>query len=252
MSTRLGRGGTSAGAKQRLMAELEALHKEKWVNFDSDQANLFRWRFALMVVNPDSDFNGGYFKAEMIFTEEYPYQPPKFRFLIPIYHPNVYPDGQLCISILHKPGEDIMSGEQASERWSPLQGAESVLRSVLLLLDDPEINSPANVDASLLYRDHRPEYNKKARELVERSKKDIPDGFVVPRDFEPSPPPKPESEDDDFWAGSDEEFDFGGSDTGDDDGEQEMADFEEDGDGEEDEEEEEQDCSDDEDHTEKR
>lgn len=293
MSTRLGRGGTSAGAKQRLMAELEALHKEKWVNFDvrsltlipkpiyarrltsdvfqSDQANLFRWRFALMVVNPDSDFNGGYFKvgrepdldiirdiyltneqAEMIFTEEYPYQPPKFRFLIPIYHPNVYPDGQLCISILHKPGEDIMSGEQASERWSPLQGAESVLRSVLLLLDDPEINSPANVDASLLYRDHRPEYNKKARELVERSKKDIPDGFVVPQDFEPPPPPKPESEDDDFWAGSDEEFDFGGSDTGDDDGEQEMADFEEDGDGEEDEEEEEQDGSDDEDHTERR
>lgn len=189
-----------------------------------------------MVINPDSAFNGGYFKAEMIFTDEYPYQPPKFRFLIPITHPNIYPDGQLCISILHKPGEDIMSGEEASERWSPLQGAESVLRSVLLLLDDPEINSPANVDASVLYRDRRDEYNTKARETVELSKKDIPADFEMPRTFEAAPPPKPEN-DDDFWAESDDDdFDFG-SDTGEDDEDQDMDDYE-DGEGEEEEDEE--------------
>jgi ubiquitin-conjugating enzyme E2 R len=164
----------------------------------------------------------------MQFSEDYPYQPPRFRFLIPIYHPNIYADGQLCISILHKPGEDLMSGEEASERWSPLQGVESVLRSVLLLLDDPEINSPANVDASVLYRDKREAYNARSRETVEKSKKDIPAGFQMPQDFEIAPPPKADS-DDDFWAESDEEFDFGGSDTGDDDDDQELADFEEDG-----------------------
>jgi len=179
-----------------------------------------------MVVNSDSVFNGGYFRAEMTFTDDYPYSPPKFRFLHKITHPNIYPDGQLCISILHKPGEDITSGEDASERWSPLQGAESVFRSILLLLDDPEINSPANVDAGVLYRDRREEYNQKAREAVEASKKDIPAGFEMPRSFEPAPPPKVEN-DDDFWAESDEELDFGGSDTGDDD--DEMGDFDEDG-----------------------
>jgi ubiquitin-conjugating enzyme E2 R len=188
-----------------------------------------------MVINSDSVFNGGYFRAQMEFTDEYPYQPPKFRFLIPINHPNIYPDGQLCISILHKPGEDLMSGEDASERWSPLQGVESVLRSVLLLLDDPEINSPANVDAGVMYRDRREEYNQKARETVERSKKDIPAGFEMPTTFDAPPPVRTEN-DDDFWAESEGEFDFGGSDTGDDDLEdQEMEDFE-DGEGEEDEE----------------
>jgi len=166
----------------------------------------------------------------MTFTEEYPYQPPRFRFTPTLYHPNIYTDGQLCISILHKPGEDLMSGEAASERWSPLQGVESVLRSVLLLLDDPEINSPANVDASVLYRDNKEAYAKKARETVDRSKKDIPDGFVMPTSFEATPPPKVE-DDNTFWASSDEdEFDFGGSDTGDD--EKDMADSEEDGAGE--------------------
>ncbi|KAK1760768.1 ubiquitin-conjugating enzyme/RWD-like protein [Echria macrotheca] len=219
--------GGPTGAKTRLMSEMKTLRKEKWIHFeDDDMDNLLKWRFALMVINPDSYFNGGYFRAEMIFSEEYPYQPPKFRFLIPITHPNIYADGQLCISILHKPGEDLMSGEEASERWSPLQGAESVLRSVLLLLDDPEINSPANVDAGVLYRDNRAEYIKRAQATVERSKRDIPRGFVMPTNFEPPPPPK--SEDDaDFWAESDEELDFGGSDTGDDDDDGDMADFEE-------------------------
>ncbi|KAJ9148331.1 Ubiquitin-conjugating enzyme [Pleurostoma richardsiae] len=217
---------TGGGAKQRLMSEMAALQKEKWVNIDTENTNLFHWRLALMVVNPDSAFNGGYFKAEMFFTEEYPYQPPKFRFNSKIIHPNIYPDGQLCISILHNPGEDLMSGEAASERWSPLQGVESVLRSVLLLLDDPEINSPANVDASVMYRDYREDYNEKAREAVERSRNDIPDGFVMPETFEQAPPQKIE-DDASFWAESDDDFDFGGSDTGDED--DEMQDFEEDG-----------------------
>lgn len=216
-----------SGAKTRLMSEMKTLRKEKWINFeDDDNVNLLKWQFALMVINSDSAFNGGYFRAEMLFTNEYPYQPPKFRFLIPITHPNIYPDGQLCISILHKPGEDVMSGEDASERWSPLQGAESVLRSVLLLLDDPEIGSPANVDAGVMFRDRRSEYDAKARATVEKSKKDIPAGFEMPQSFEVAPPPKVEN-DDDFWAESDGEFDFGGSDTGDD---EEDQDFDEEGD----------------------
>ncbi|KAK4157219.1 ubiquitin-conjugating enzyme E2 R1 [Chaetomidium leptoderma] len=233
----MSRATAPTGAKTRLMSEMKGLQKEKWINFEDDeQDNILKWRFALMVINSDSAFNGGYFKAEFVFTDEYPYQPPKFRFLIPINHPNIYPDGQLCISILHKPGEDIMSGEAASERWSPLQGAESVLRSILLLLDDPEINSPANVDAAVMYRDHRSEYIEKAHETVEQSKKDIPAEFEMPTTFEAAPPPKPEN-DDDFWAASDEsEFDFGGSDTGEDDDDQEM-DFEDEA-GEEDEEQE--------------
>ncbi|OTA61246.1 hypothetical protein K449DRAFT_73367 [Hypoxylon sp. EC38] len=224
MSTLIKHGG---GAKHRLMSELQELSKEKWVNIDLVNANILRWRLGLIVVNPESAFNGGYFKAEMTFTEEYPYQPPTFRFLVPIYHPNIYPDGKLCISILHTPGEDITSGEQASERWSPLQGVESVLRSVLLLLDDPEINSPANVDAGVMYRDDRASYNKKAREIVEKSKADIPSDFVMPTTLEPPPPPKSTDDDAAFWAESDdEELDFGGSDTGED---EEAAEFDEDG-----------------------
>lgn len=102
-----------------------------------------------------------------------------------------------------------MSGEEPGERWTPLQTAESVFRSVLLLLDDPEINSPANVDASVMYRDKREEYNARAAAAVEASKKDIPKGFVVPTTFVDAKPEKNDWDDEDFYANSDDEdFDF--------------------------------------------
>jgi ubiquitin-conjugating enzyme E2 R len=207
---------TVAAAKQRLMSELKALEKENWVNIEVSESGLFRWDIGLMVVNSESAFNGGYFKAEMTFTDTYPFAPPTFKFLRPIYHPNIYADGKLCISILHAPGDDEQSGELASERWSPLQGVESVLRSVLLLLDDPEISSPANVDAGVMYRDDRATYNAKAKAAVEASKKDIPAGYTVPTSVETAPPAKID-DNDDFWADSDQEDDFGASDSSGDD-----------------------------------
>uniref|UniRef100_A0A804QLT6 UBC core domain-containing protein n=1 Tax=Zea mays TaxID=4577 RepID=A0A804QLT6_MAIZE len=37
-----------------------------------------------------------------------------------MWHPNVYPDGRVCISILHPPSEDPNGYELASERWTPV------------------------------------------------------------------------------------------------------------------------------------
>lgn len=161
----------------------------------------------------------------MSFPSNYPMSPPSFKFLRPIYHPNIYPDGKICISILHPPGEDVMSGESATERWTSVQSVESVLRSILLLLDDPEVSSPANVDAGILYRNDRGAYIARAAEDVEKGKADIPKGFVIPTTLVDAPPPKI-AEDDGFWNESDVEDDFGGSDSSGEDAE--MNDFDED------------------------
>jgi ubiquitin-conjugating enzyme E2 R len=198
------------------MSELKALNNEKWVNVEAEEGSLFKWNVGLMVINPDSAFDGAYFKAEMTFTDKYPYAPPTFKFTRKIYHANIYTDGKICISILHAPGEDEQSGELASERWSAVQSVESVLRSILVLLDNPEISSPANVDAGVMYRDDREQYNQKAKEAVAASKQDIPAGFTMPTTLMTAPPAKIE-DDADFWADSDAENDFGGSDSSGDD-----------------------------------
>lgn len=108
-----------------------------------------------------------------------------------------------------------MSGELAAERWSPAQRVESVLLSIISLLDDAETSSPANVDAGKLFRENFEEYTKAVKHDVEVSKKDIPEGFVMPT-LEPPPPPPEKHDDRDFWYDSpDEDDDFGGSDTDD-------------------------------------
>ena len=140
-----------------------------------------------------------------------------FQFRRPLYHPNIYPDGKLCISILHTPGDDEMSGETAGERWSPVQCVESVLLSIISLLDDAECSSPANVDAGILLRKNPPEFKKRVSTDVESSKQDIPAGFVMPTHESTVKIPTAIKDDDPaFWVDSDDEEEeegFGGSDT---------------------------------------
>ena len=59
-----------------------------------------------------------------------------------------------------------MAGEPSEERWRPIFDPEAVLVAVISMLSDPNINSPANVDAAKQYRDDREGYNKKVRQLT--------------------------------------------------------------------------------------
>lgn len=45
-------------------------------------------------------------------------------------------------------------------------------RDICSLLNDPNTSSPANVEASNLYKDNRREYTKRVRDIVERSWED--------------------------------------------------------------------------------
>ncbi|QWU85813.1 hypothetical protein CA3LBN_000031 [Candidozyma haemuli] len=180
-------------------------------HIELDDDNIFLWNIGIMVLNKESMYHGGFFKGQMRFPADFPFSPPTFRFTPAIYHPNVYRDGRLCISILHQ-GGDPTSDEPDSETWSPAQTVESVLISIVSLLEDPNISSPANIDASVELRKSPDAYKKKVMQEVNRSKGDIPEGFVVPesevhaygagsgaKDVEQEPV------DEDFWYDSEEE-----------------------------------------------
>jgi hypothetical protein len=55
---------------------------------------------------------GGIFNCKLIFPPTYPERPPKMKFTTPIWHPNVYTNGDVCISILHEPGEDAFNPQE--------------------------------------------------------------------------------------------------------------------------------------------
>ncbi|CAO3630913.1 unnamed protein product [Cunninghamella blakesleeana] len=103
---------------------------------------------------PDTLYEGGFFKAIMTFPTSYPIMPPTLKFSSEMYHPNVYPDGTVCISILHPPGDDKYGYEDASERWSPVHTVETILLSVISMLSSPNDESPANLDAAVISHIH--------------------------------------------------------------------------------------------------
>lgn len=135
--------------------------------------DMFKWN--VVFEGPeDTLYEGGYFKAVLTFPEDYPNNPPVMQFVSKMWHPNIYPDGKVCISILHAPGTDSMNSmEKAEERWRPILGVEAILMSVISMLNDPNIDSPANLDASLQFRDDTEAYNKKVRQLATKSLEDI-------------------------------------------------------------------------------
>jgi len=138
-----------------------------------DDNNLLEWD--VMIIGPaDTLYEGGFFKARLSFPPEYPLLPPKMRFISDMWHPNIYDNGEVCISILHAPGEDQWGYEDPGERWLPIHTVESILMSVISLLsqDPPSLDSPANVDAAKQVRTDLPGYKKKVRRLVRRSAED--------------------------------------------------------------------------------
>ncbi|WVZ01065.1 hypothetical protein V8G54_027134 [Vigna mungo] len=112
---------------------------------------------------------GGFFNAIMSFPPNYPNSPPSVKFTSEIWHPNVYPDGRVCISILHPPGDDPNGYELASERWTPVHTVESIVLSIISMLSSPNDESPANVEAAKEWRDRRDEFKKKVSRCVRKS-----------------------------------------------------------------------------------
>jgi ubiquitin-conjugating enzyme E2 R len=144
------------GSLKILKNELTDLIKDPPEGFlvQPDQNDFFTWHVGIFGP-PDTLFAGGYYKAILKFPFDYPYRPPTLKFLSEIWHPNVYPDGHICISILHEPGEDERSGEKACERWSVAQNVRSILLSIISMLNEPNTSSPANLDASIEYRKYK-------------------------------------------------------------------------------------------------
>mmetsp|Transcript_9954 Transcript_9954/g.8481 ORF Transcript_9954/g.8481 Transcript_9954/m.8481 type:complete len:106 (+) Transcript_9954:31-348(+) len=70
--------------------------------------NVFEWDICFE--GPTNTLlEGGIFRASLKFPDNFPEYPPEMVFKTEMWHPNIYPDGKVCISILHAPGTDEMN-----------------------------------------------------------------------------------------------------------------------------------------------
>lgn len=158
-----------------LLKQLKELNKDPNSGFSAglvDESNPFEWQL-ILTGPPDTLYDGGLFKARMTFPHDFPFMPPTMRFSSEMWHPNIYPDGRVCISILHPPGDDPNHYESATERWNPIHTVESILISVISMLASPNDESAANLDAAKQWREDPEGFKKKVKQTVRKAQEEI-------------------------------------------------------------------------------
>lgn len=120
-----------------------------------DNYNLLIWEAIISNMNQDSPFKNGFFKLQIIFSDNYPYSPPKIKMKTKIFHPNIKNE-EICLDIIKE------------DRWSPALTIEKILLSISSLLDDPNPDDPLDVSAAMLYKNNKNEYNRKVRDYVSK------------------------------------------------------------------------------------
>lgn len=76
---------------------------------------------------------------------------------------------QVCMSSLHPSGDNEMDNETFDIRWKPINSVSSILNSVLLILQEPNFSSPANIDASVQWQREYDEYKVRIKALCDQS-----------------------------------------------------------------------------------
>jgi ubiquitin-conjugating enzyme E2 G1 len=155
-------------AMKRLAMEMKELLKESNYLYSifPHEDNFLQWE-GYIIGPEDTYYEGGIFQVQMIFTKQYPNRAPQV-IVKNIIHPNIYNDGKVCISILHE-GTDQYGYEKDIERWLPTHGINTIMLSIISMLSEPNFESPANIDASVLWKNKPNEYKKCIYELVKLS-----------------------------------------------------------------------------------
>lgn len=131
--------------------QLPQLNNDQIVSLSpvSPDKNILLWEATIAKPGkPDSPYYyGGQWKLSISVPTSYPIDPPVIKFVTPIVHPNInLTTGEICLDILKK------------ESWSPAWNLEHLVVAILMLLDQPEPDSPLNIDAANLYRQDKVAY----------------------------------------------------------------------------------------------
>ncbi|KAJ3078608.1 E2 SUMO-conjugating protein ubc9 [Quaeritorhiza haematococci] len=118
--------------------------------------NLLQWT-AGIPGKPSTPWEGGLYTLTLTFPSSYPQKPPTCKFTPPIFHPNVFPCGTVCLSILNE-----------EKAWKPAITVKQVLLGIQELLGDPNVGDPAQDEAYRVYKQDRKEYERRVREQAKK------------------------------------------------------------------------------------
>lgn len=135
------RPSTLHSVTKRLQQELMQLmmNSEEGTTAFPNGDNLFEW-IATITGSDGTPYADQTYKLSITFPSDYPYTAPTFKFVTPLFHPNIDVHGNICLDIL-------------KEKWSAAYSVRTVLVSLRSLLGEPNNDSPLNVVASGMWDD---------------------------------------------------------------------------------------------------
>ncbi|XP_059174451.1 SUMO-conjugating enzyme UBC9-B-like [Physella acuta] len=149
----------SSTALGRLAEERKAWRKDHPFGFVATPTknadgtmNLMKWDCKIPGKKGTS-WEGGLFSLKMTFTDAYPSVAPECTFQPTIFHPNIFANGVVCLSLLRD-----------ANYWREAVTLKEILLSIQDLLNEPNPNSPANRDANIIYVQNKAEYERRIRE----------------------------------------------------------------------------------------
>jgi len=145
-------------ARQRLTRERKEWRREhphgfyaKPMKLADGSMNIMHWKCGIPG-KKDTPWEGGLYAIDLIFTDDYPVKPPKCIFTPCIFHPNVYPSGTVCLSILNE-----------DKDWKPSITIKQILLGIQDLLNEPNPLDPAQEEPIRLYKSNMEEYTRRVR-----------------------------------------------------------------------------------------
>ena len=110
---------------------------EQNIYYSHDTENILKG-YAMIIGPEDSCYHNGFFFFEFAFPNNYPWAPPKVIYRTndgtTRFHPNLYRDGKVCLSLLNT---------WKGESWSACQSIKSVLLTILSVLNNkPLLHEP--------------------------------------------------------------------------------------------------------------
>lgn len=139
----MARGGREMKRLEKELSDIKSMPKESTL-FTADAVNgdLSHWR-AKMTGPKETPYEGGTFFLEIHIGEDYPYSPPKIKFITKIWHPNISSQtGAICLDVLGK-------------EWSPALTIRTALLSIQALLSLPEPDDPQDAEVASMYKSNR-------------------------------------------------------------------------------------------------
>lgn len=140
---------------KRIINELKSLKSEAdslKMTVDCSENSLYQWT-ATITGAEGTPYNGLIYKLNIEFPSNYPFVPPKIKFINGMFHPNVDTAGEICLDIL-------------KDKWTPVLNVTKALLSILAIMAEPNPSSALNMEAATLYTTNMEEYTAKVKQSI--------------------------------------------------------------------------------------